>query len=124
MQTRTPNDSVQPNREELLKMAISTAKQGNKEGARVIFRRVLSDDNRNERAMIWMAKLANNEAERQQWLDRVLKVNPDNEVAQKALDKLTYQKQAEQNRVLLIFGAVVVALVLLSIVILAVIFLL
>ena len=49
------SESAQPNREQLLQMAVTTAKAGNRDGARVMLRQVLSEDRRNERAMLWMA---------------------------------------------------------------------
>ena len=114
-------ESAQPNREQLLQMAINTAKAGNKDGARVMLRQVLSEDKRNERAMIWMAQIARNAKERRQWLVRVLDVNPDNEQARKQLKRMDYQTSAQQNRVLLIFGVVVgVLFVLMVIVVIAV----
>jgi thioredoxin-like negative regulator of GroEL len=94
-----------PNREQLLNMAIQSAKQGNKQGARVMLRQILEQDKRNERAMLWMAKIANSQTERKQWLERVLQVNPDNDVAQKALDKMNYTEAASENRKLVIFGS-------------------
>jgi thioredoxin-like negative regulator of GroEL len=111
----------QPNREQLLQMAINTAKAGNKDGARVMLRQVLSEDKRNDRAMMWMAQIARNNKERRQWLVRVLDINPDNEQAKKQLKRMDYQTSAQQNRVLLIFGVVVgVLFVLMIIVVIAV----
>lgn len=102
-------------------MAIRSAKAGNKEGARVMFRQVLSEDKRNERAMIWMAQIAPNKAERKQWLERVIGVNPDNEQAKQALKKMAYKRSARENRTLLIFGVVAgVLLVLLLVVVVAI----
>jgi hypothetical protein len=108
----TPDRSSHiPNREELLQMAIGAAKAGNRESARVMFRKVLSDDRRNERAMIWMAKLAPTKAERRQWLQRVLAVNPDNDTAKETLRKMVYANKAKDNRVLIIFGVIAGVLV-------------
>jgi lipopolysaccharide biosynthesis regulator YciM len=112
--------SKQPNREELLQMAIRTARSGNKEGARVMFRQVLSEDKRNERAMIWMAQIAESKAERKQWLERALSVNPDNEQVKVALKKIAYKSSARENRTLLIFGVVAgVLIVVMAIVVIA-----
>lgn len=104
-----------PNREQLLKMAIQSAKQGNKEGARVMFRQVLEQDKRNERAMLWMAQIANSPTERKMWLQRVLKVNSDNETAQKALDKMEQRHEESENRKLLQYGSYAVGALLLFI---------
>jgi thioredoxin-like negative regulator of GroEL len=113
------NDSgnLQPNREELLQMGIRAAKAGNRDGARTLFEQVLNQDKRNERAMMWMAKIADTKAERKKWLDRVLTVNPDNQGAKDALKKIAYTRSAKENRTLLIFGMVAGVLVVLGIVI-------
>ncbi|MBZ0287193.1 MAG: hypothetical protein K8I30_06230 [Anaerolineae bacterium] len=108
----------QPNREELLQMAIRTARDGNKEGARMMFRQVLSEDKRNERAMIWMAQIAESKSERKQWLERALSVNPDNEQVKAALKKMAYKRSARENRTLLIFGVIVGVLIVLMVIIL------
>jgi hypothetical protein len=114
------NESNVPNREELLNMAIRAAKDGNREGARVMLRKVLSEDRRNERAMMWMAKLAGNRNERQQWLARVLSINPNNQAARDSLRKMNYKTNARDNKVLLVFGVVAGVLMILGVVILLV----
>lgn len=113
----TDNAAQTPNREELLKMAIRTAQQGNKTAARMMFRRVLAEDKRNERAMIWMAKLADSKNERLQWLNRVAQVNPNNETAKEALRKMNYRRSAKENRILLTFGVIAGVLLVLGLVI-------
>jgi hypothetical protein len=115
--------SLQPNREELLQMGIRAAKAGNKDAARIAFEQVLTQDKRNERAMMWMAKIAESKSERKKWLDRVLLVNPDNESAKAALKKIAYKRSAKENRTLLIFGMVAGVLVVLGVVILLTLFL-
>jgi cytochrome c-type biogenesis protein CcmH/NrfG len=110
----TPN---QPNREELLQLAIRAAKAGQKDGARVMFRQILQQDKRNERAMMWMAKLSSSQKERTQWLNRVLSVNPDNSAARDALNKMQYKESASQNRTLVLFGIITAAIVIIGIVV-------
>jgi thioredoxin-like negative regulator of GroEL len=109
--------SLQPNREELLQMGIRAAKAGNRDGARTLFEQVLNQDKRNERAMMWMAKIAESKVERKKWLDRVLQVNPDNQGAKDALRKIAYRRSAKENRTLLVFGMVAGVLVVLAVVI-------
>jgi Tfp pilus assembly protein PilF len=109
-----------PNREQLLQMAINSAKQNNRNAAKLMFRQILSEDPNNERAMMWMAKLADSKEERKVWLQRVLSVNPANDLARETLDKLSYNRSARDNRVLLIFGMLAVVLVLLAIIIVVV----
>ncbi|KXK14355.1 MAG: hypothetical protein UZ15_CFX003003089 [Chloroflexi bacterium OLB15] len=106
-----------PDREQLLKMAISTAKQGNKQAARMMFQQVLSGDSRNERALMWMAQLSETKTERVQWLNRVIAVNPLNEQANDALRKMQYSSSAKDNRVLLIFGVIAGVLIVLALVV-------
>lgn len=101
--------------EELLQMGIRAAKQGQKEGARVMLRQVYSRDKRNERAMLWLARVARNTNERRQWLDRVLKINPNNEAAQNMLSKLNYQDAARDNRTLLVWGLGLAVLIMVTI---------
>ena len=108
----------QPNREELLQMGIRAAKDGNNDGARMFFEQVLNQDKRNERAMMWMAKIAtDNKAERKKWLEKTLEINPDNLQAREALKKMAYVRSAGENRTLLIFGIVVGVLIVLAIVV-------
>lgn len=109
---------LSPNREQLLQMAISTAKQGNRNAAKLMFRRVLSEDKNNERAMMWMAKFADTKEERRVWLQRVLAVNPNNDIARETLENLKYRRTARDNRVLLIFGVLAAVLIILGIIVL------
>jgi thioredoxin-like negative regulator of GroEL len=106
-----------PNREELLQLAINTARAGNKRAARLMFEQVLKQDKNNERAMMWLAKIAESKAERQEWLRRVLNVNPNNEQARDTLKRIAYRRSAKDNRVLLIFGVVAAVLIILAVVI-------
>lgn len=106
-----------PNREELLQMGIRAAKAGNKDAARLAFEQILAQDRKNERAMMWMAKIADTAPERKQWLERVLSLNPDNESARTALQKITYQNSAKENRTLLIFGVIAGVLIIVAVVI-------
>ncbi len=96
----------QLNREELLQFAINTVRNGNKDGARMMFLRVWEEDKRNERAMLWLAKLAKDNSERKQWLNRVLKVNPDNQTAKSALQQMSHSRAASENRMLVLFGVI------------------
>ena len=109
--------SNQPNRDELFNMAETAAKRGQKEPARMMFRRVLEQDKRNERALMWMARLSKTKKERRQWLERVLSVNPDNSLAQTQLNKMTYQSEARENRALLVYGTIAAVLVVTTVII-------
>ncbi len=111
-----PAKDDSPNREELLHLAIAAARANNHDGARVMFNRVLSEDRKNERALMWMAKLAEGKVERKQWLTKVLEVNPNNDTARSALRKMDYRTSASDNRTLLIFGVVAGIMIVLAIV--------
>jgi thioredoxin-like negative regulator of GroEL len=100
---------AETNNEQLIQLATRAAQEGNKDSARVMFRQVYDRDNRNERALFGLAKLGRTPAERQQWLKRLLKVNPDHDGALQMLAKLERQTQASDNRVL-VFGTVIVLL--------------
>ena len=118
-----PESSPQaPNREELLQMAIRAARAGNRVAAREMFHLVWSEDKRNERALMWLAKLADSKAERRHWLQRVLAVNPQNEAARTALDRMQYKRSAKDNRTLLVFGVVAGILIVLMLVIFFIVF--
>ena len=110
-------DSQTPNREELLQLAITAAKAGNKRPARLMFEQVLKQDKHNERAMMWMAKISDNKDERREWLQRVLSINPNNDTARDALKKMAYRRSAKDNRVLLTFGVLAGVLIVLAIVV-------
>jgi hypothetical protein len=111
-----PAKNDTPNREELLHLAINAARANNRDGARVMFTQILSEDRKNERALMWMAKLAEGKNERKQWLIKVLEVNPNNETARSALRKMDYKSSASDNRTLLIFGVIAGIMIVLAIV--------
>jgi thioredoxin-like negative regulator of GroEL len=110
-------ENTQPNRDELMAMAEQAARENNKQGARMMFRQVLAEDPDNERALLWMVKLAANPGERRKWLERVVAVNPDNAQAQQALQKIEYRSSSSRNRLLfrLLAGAYVVAVLVIAI---------
>lgn len=107
----------QVNNEDLLQLAIRAAKNGQKDGARVMLRQVYAQDRRNETAMLWLAKIAKSQSERVEWLNRVLEQNPDNETAQKALQRMRYKRQARENQMLLVYGTVGVVMVIITLII-------
>ncbi|MEQ8674945.1 MAG: hypothetical protein RLP44_03750 [Aggregatilineales bacterium] len=110
----------QTNDEQLLQMAIDTAKRGNGEAARNMFREVWNRNKRNERALMWLARLAKTPKEQKQWLDRILRLNPNNETAKTALSQMKNKSAAVENRLLIIFGAVAVIMLVLFVVILVI----
>ena len=79
----------------------------------MMFRQVYDRDNRNERALYGLSRVAKTQAERTQFLKRLLKINPQHEGARAMMKKLRYKRAANENRTLLIGGAAVVTLVVL-----------
>ncbi|MFQ3660016.1 MAG: hypothetical protein SNJ54_13795, partial [Anaerolineae bacterium] len=71
-----------------LQAGIAAAKAGDRATARELLEGVLAQDDRNELAWIWMASVVNTVAERRVCLERVLAINPKNEVARRALRQL------------------------------------
>jgi hypothetical protein len=108
-----PIDDDSLNLEDLVQMGIRTAKT-NPQGAKVMFQQVLGKDRRNERALLWMAYLTRDQAEQRRYLLQVLKVNPKNATAKKALRKMANQEKARANRTLF-YGVVAIFLLLLLI---------
>lgn len=101
----------QPNLEKLLQLGITAAKDGNKEGARILFKQVLDMDKKNDRAWVWLASVAESNQQRRQYLETALKYNPQNEQAQKAIKKLSAKRSNIEQRTLLV-GVFVLLLVL------------
>lgn len=92
------------NREELYNLAVEAVNRGDKQGSRVMFRKILSEDKRNTRAMLWLAKIASSEKEREMWLNKILDVNPSHEGALAALNKMKRKGVVERNQLWLRIG--------------------
>lgn len=84
-----------------LQQAIAAIKAGDKEVGKKLLIEVLKGDRNNENAWLWMTKVVNSNSERQKCLQTVLKINPDNEIAQRGLEILQQRQmdQPEQHRV-------------------------
>jgi Tfp pilus assembly protein PilF len=82
----------------LLQLAIATAKQGNRQGARVLLQQVLDADKHNDRAWLWMAYTSTNLVDRRRYLRTVLRLNPNNKAAQSALAKMQQQRVNVETR--------------------------
>lgn len=98
-----------PQLENMLQMGITAAREGNREGARVILRQVLDADKKNDRAWLWLAYVAESKTKRQQYLESALRVNPNNEPAKKALLKMSRKKSNRERRTLMIGMVAVMA---------------
>lgn len=71
-----------------LQQAISLIKAGRKEEGKTILIQILEEDERNEKAWIWMSAVVDTDEMRLECLEEVLKINPSNQVAQKGAAKL------------------------------------
>ena len=72
----------------LLQQGISAFEKGDTETARKLFEQVLLADDQNDRALVWMSRVARTPAERKSLLERALKANPANADARAALESL------------------------------------
>lgn len=72
----------------LMQLGIEAARDGNKEEARNLFRLLTIQDPTNAQAWLWLAGVAENREERQAALERVVELDPKNEMALKGLQAL------------------------------------
>lgn len=79
----------------LLRTGIQAAQSGSPESARTILQRVVEQAPDNELGWIWLATVADSLAERRACLQQVLRINPENARAQKALEQLPAVDAAE-----------------------------
>ncbi len=85
----------------LLRRGIELARTGKKKEARALIEQVIQADEYNEVAWMWMTAVASNNAERREALEIVLEINPNNERAKSALERLggsRAQRKATQAR--------------------------
>ncbi|GAB1421087.1 hypothetical protein MASR2M15_12270 [Anaerolineales bacterium] len=93
-------DNNTPNNDELYKMAVRSAKGGQRKSAKMMFRQVLEKDPKNTQSMMWLAKISGSKEEKAHWLNKVLNITPDNTTAIQALEHLDYDEKASRNRAL------------------------
>jgi endonuclease YncB( thermonuclease family) len=77
--------------------AIALARAGDKAGARQLLHQIVTEDPGNEHAWGWLAACAATPSERQQALECVLEINPHNEAARRALEKLEMEELVSQQ---------------------------
>ena len=83
--------------EEYLQQAIAAIKAGDKAtGKRLLIDEVLRTNPRNENAWLWMTQVADADEDRINYLRHVLKINPNNEAAQRGVEALQ-QKLAKKR---------------------------
>lgn len=74
--------------ESILQLGIEAARDGNKEQARGLFRLLTRQEPDNPQAWLWLAGVAENHEERRAALERVVDLEPGNEMAKKGLQAL------------------------------------
>jgi tetratricopeptide (TPR) repeat protein len=75
--------------DELLQKAIGLVQVGNKSGAIMILKEIVTKDPKNENAWLWLASCFDKPENKIRCLQKVLKINPNNQRAKQALDRLT-----------------------------------
>lgn len=74
--------------ESILQLGIEAAREGNNEEARSLFRLLTRENPDNVRGWFWLAGVAENREERQQALERVLELDPGNDLAMQSLNAM------------------------------------
>ncbi|MDX2162223.1 MAG: LpqB family beta-propeller domain-containing protein [bacterium] len=77
-----------PDIQERLREGIEAARRGDRVNARRLLQQVLIIDRDNEAALMWMASVVESMDERRAFLERALRVNPDNTRAREALQRM------------------------------------
>ena len=72
----------------LFREGVAEARLGNRKAARELFEKVVALDPKHEKGWLWLASVAGSDEDQKQYLQRVLELNPNNERAQRALEKL------------------------------------
>ncbi|MFN8379737.1 MAG: hypothetical protein U0452_13810 [Anaerolineae bacterium] len=76
------------NLERNLREGIEAARRGDKLTARRLLQQVLQQDRTNETALLWMASVVDTVPEKRAYLEQVLRVNPNNDRARQALERM------------------------------------
>src|SRR5688500_189531 len=77
-----------------LAMGIAAAKAGQREVARQHLQAAIRQDPRSELAWLWMSGLVDTPAQRRDCLQRVLALNPNNEMARRGMEQLAQTEAA------------------------------
>jgi hypothetical protein len=89
------------NTNDLLSQGVAALKAGQRAEARTLLQQVIKQDKQNEMAWLWLSGAVDTDKERRICLQRVLAINPSNEVAQRGLQhlglELTTSSQAQQR---------------------------
>ncbi len=80
--------------DELLAQGIAAAKAGQRDAARQLFQTLLRQDPRSELGWLWLSGLLDAPAQKRDCLQRVLAINPHNELALRGLQQLAQSEAA------------------------------
>jgi hypothetical protein len=80
----------------LLRKGMEAAREGNKAEARRYFEQVTELDDKNEKGWFWLASVVETDEERRVCLANVLFINPNNERAKQAMDKLEAKERQQK----------------------------
>jgi hypothetical protein len=78
-----------------LQQAINLIKSGDKQNGECLLAEVLRADPRNQMAWLWMSEVVTNDEQRLYCLERVLKINPDHQLAQQGLAQLQREQRTQ-----------------------------
>ncbi len=84
---------------ELRKQGIAAAKAGDVEQARQLLQQSLRAEPQNEAAWLWLVSLARDQREKMFYLNRLLEINPSNDMALQALNSLGMTRDQLANQV-------------------------
>lgn len=83
--------------EQKLQDGIQAARSGSRATARRLLEEVIAEDSNNELAWMWLASVVTTLSERRSCLEKALQINPNNERAREALNKLSGSKKQERE---------------------------
>ena len=91
------NSKASTKHQALLREAVASVKKGERAVARTLLREIIHDDPRNPQAWLWMAGVADSVAEVTHCLEKVLEVEPDNQMAKERLSMLRLLRYAHSD---------------------------
>ena len=83
---------------EKLKEAVSAIKEGKKAHGKKLLIEVLQDDPKNEVAWLWMSTVLQDISQKEECLEKVLELNPNNQSAQKGLASLQKKRRLDSPK--------------------------